>query len=271
MRSPVVWFGGKSRLSARLNSLVPEHKTYVEAFGGGASLLFRKSPSAVEVYNDIDENIVNFFRVLRSPRATALLQAKLNKTPYSRVEYQRFCKTLGRKLSDVERAYQWFCVMRMSFGSQFGKSWGVSLHGSNGGVASCIHRFHSSTDLLELACTRLRNVVVECQDWRKLCRRYDGKMTLLFLDPPYLPSTRKDGKYKHELTEEDHIELVKFLSNCRSKVILCGYDNPIYYRLLHKGWRQIKWPHRCCLNNRQGCDNAGQRRVENVWLNYKPR
>ncbi|RPH95488.1 DNA adenine methylase [candidate division KSB1 bacterium] len=268
MRSPVVWLGGKSRLASRLDALLPQHNTYVEVYGGGASLLFHKRPSAVEVYNDIDEGLVNFFRVLRSPKKSALLKKKLSITPYSRTEFRNFCLTQSRKLSDVERAYRWFCIMRMSFGSQFGKSWGVSIHGSTQGIASCVHRFHTSAALLEQACNRFSKVVVECQDWRKLCLKYDSKETVLFLDPPYMPITRRGGCYDHEMTEGDHIDLLCFLSMCKSKVILCGYENPIYRIMLQKGWRKVSWPHRCCINNKQGSGNSRQHRTENVWLNY---
>ena len=269
MRSPVVWLGGKSRLAPVLNSLLPRHNTYVEVFGGGASLLFYKRPSPVEVYNDTDEGLVNFFRVLRSPKKCALLRRKLEMTPYSRAEFRTLRNVDGERISDVERAYRWFCVMRMNFGSQLGKSWGVSIHGSSCGVASCVHRFQASAATVEQACVRVRDLVVECRDWRKLCLRYDSVNTLLFLDPPYAPSTRRSGRYVHEMTEDDHAELVQFLLHCRSKIILCGYDNPAYQDLLRRGWWKMSRPSRCCLNNRPGSNRPRQHRVESIWLNYK--
>jgi DNA adenine methylase len=269
MKSPVIWLGGKNRLAPRLNSIIPPHSTYVEVFGGGASLLFLKDSSPVEVYNDIDEDLVNFFRVLQNPRKVKLLENKLNKTPYSRAEFNKMRIRYSQSRSDIETAYPWFCVMQMSFGSLFGKSWGYSIHGSVQGVASCVHRFRSSVKLLDQACERLRNVIVECNDWQTLCARYNDKNTLLFLDPPYLQETRRNVKYRHELSDDDHTELIHCLSNSKSKIMICGYDNRIYRSLLSRGWWQINWPHRCCLNNRRLSDHTKQGRIESVWMNFK--
>lgn len=105
---------------AKLLPLIPPHKIYVEVFGGGASLLFAKEPSPVEVYNDLDSGLVNFFRVLRDPGKFEKFYRKVCFTPYSREEYC-FCRdTWGECKDDVERAYRWFVVARMSFSGKFG-------------------------------------------------------------------------------------------------------------------------------------------------------
>jgi DNA adenine methylase len=268
MKSPVIWMGGKSRLAPRLEYLLPKHNTYVEVFGGGASLLFQKRPSAVEVYNDLDEGLVNFFRVLQNSRKAASLRRKLEVTLYSRAEFMRFSRTNDRRLGDVERAYRWFCIMRMSFGSQFGRSWGRSIHGSSHGTASCVTRMHTAIELIEKASIRFRNVLIECQHWKSVCEAFDSKNTLFFVDPPYVPSTRIKGCYDHDLTTEDHETLLKFLKQCKSKVILCGYDNSLYQIELRNGWQRISWPFRCCLNNTRGSAGIQQNRIENIWINY---
>ena len=91
LRSPVRWYGGKGNMVKKLLKLIPEHKIYVEVFGGGASLLFAKEPSPIEIYNDIDEGLVNFFRVLRDPEKFGKFYAKAVLTPYSRAEFY-YCR-----------------------------------------------------------------------------------------------------------------------------------------------------------------------------------
>lgn len=110
LRSPIVWFGGKGNMVAKLLPLIPPHRIYVEPFGGGASLLFAKKPSPVEVYNDLDSGLVNFFRVLRDPKKFERLHKLVSLTPYSREEYD-FCRATWETCDDdVERAYRWYVV-----------------------------------------------------------------------------------------------------------------------------------------------------------------
>jgi DNA adenine methylase len=124
LRSPIVWFGGKGAMVAKLLPLIPEHRIYVEPFGGGASMLVSKEPSAVEVYNDINSGLVNFFRVLRDSRQYGRLRRLAALTPYAREEFD-FCReTWADAEETVERAYKWFVVARMSFSGIFGNSWG---------------------------------------------------------------------------------------------------------------------------------------------------
>ena len=114
MRSPIKWFGGKGRFTQHLLPLIPEHHCYCEVFGGGASLLFAKPPSKVEVYNDLDGDVVAFFRLFHDPEAMKEFKRKCHYTPYSREEYKHFQQT-WRESQGVERIYRWFMITRMSF------------------------------------------------------------------------------------------------------------------------------------------------------------
>ena len=119
MRSPIKWFGGKGGFVQNILPLVPKHKIYVEVFGGGASLLFAKTPAPVEVYNDVDSGLVGFFRVLRDKEKAAELWRVACLSPYSREEYG-FCRETWEECKDeVERARRWFVVVRQSFGGLF--------------------------------------------------------------------------------------------------------------------------------------------------------
>lgn len=228
LRSPIQWFGGKGNMTAKLLPLLPEHQTYVEAFGGGASLLFAKEPSPVEVYNDVDEGLVGFFRVLRDPRQLGRLKRLADLTPYSRSEYDLSKRTWRDETDPALRAYRWFVVARMSFGGKFGDSWGSVVTSSNRGMADTAARWLGACAALPAIQERLLRVQVECQDWRTILRRYDRPETLFYLDPPYPSSTRRSGGYAHELSEADHAELVDRVLTLKGKVLLSGYRTPIY-------------------------------------------
>jgi DNA adenine methylase len=265
MRSPVVWFGGKGRLAAKLNALLPPHFSYVEVFGGGASLLFCKPPSEHEVYNDLDSGLVNFFRVLRDPRKRIWLRRKLADMPYSRAEFLHFVRTMDQTEGDVERAYRWFSVCRMSFAAQWGKSWGYA-RGTAGGMAECVHRFHTAQELLTAASERLSRVIIEANDWRTILTAYDGPQTVFYADPPYVPETRRGGGYACELTTLDHAELVARLLGVQGKVMLSGYASPTYEPLERAGWVRKDFGLACLATRRRG--NPLDRRTECVWMNY---
>ena len=115
MRSPIRWFGGKGNFTQHLLPLIPEHKCYCEVFGGGASLLFAKPPSKVEVYNDIDGDVVAFFRLFHDPVAFKEFKRKCHYTPYSRQLYKEYQQTWREQTDPTERIYRWFVITRMSF------------------------------------------------------------------------------------------------------------------------------------------------------------
>ena len=277
-KSPFPWFGGKAHMRNKLLPLIPEHKIYVEPFGGAASLLLSKEPSSVEVYNDLDSGLVNFFRVLRDRRKFNRLQFLAYLTPYSREEFEWAAATWAECNNPVDRAHRWFTVARAAFGGRFGNSWGFTVTASCRGMAAAVSRYLGSVDGLPSIHLRLMRVQIEHRDALFIINTYDTKETFFYLDPPYVPSTRRGGEYQHELTEDDHRKLVNRLLRVKGKVMLSGYRNPIYAKLEKKGWKRIDWPVVCSaagstrLTRIQGPGSATamQSRVESVWLNYKP-
>lgn len=243
-RSPFPWFGGKQRMAQNVLGLFPEHNVYVEVFGGGASVLLSKQPGKLDVYNDADDGLVNFFRCLRDEpdRLVPLLEL----TPYSRAEWlgaRAGWKDVG---DPVERARQWFVVVSQSFGGMvapdpggerahdLGRGWGGErlgrLHLSR--AASTANRVDHIWRFVE----RMRLVQIENLDWRKCLDRYDNTDCLFYLDPPYIPDTRRSGGYRHELTEDDHRELVDRVLALEGVAIISGYDHPVYEPLVAGGF-----------------------------------
>ncbi len=274
LRSPIRWYGGKYFMVKKLLLLLPPHHIYVEVFGGGAQLLFAKPPSPVEVYNDIDSGLVNFFRVLRDPRKFERFYRLVSLTPYSREEFY-FCRDTWQQCKDdVERAYRWFVAVRMSF-SGHSNSWSFSVSQSRRGMTATASRMLSLIEMLLEIHQRVMRVQIEHRDFRDIFPLYDAPETLFYCDPPYVPETRKLRKaYPHEMTLEDHKDLVAILLNIQGMALLSGYRHPVYEPLEQAGWKRFDFPYPCNAVGRvrtarlqgKGVIKAKQMRTESVWI-----
>lgn len=265
MRSPIRWFGGKGKLTTKIVPLLPLHHTYVEPFGGGASILFAKEPSPVEIYNDLDSGLVNFFRILRNKKHFIEFQRLITLTPYSREEFD-FCRQYWEECDDpIQRAYQWYVVARQSFSGYFGGSWSHTKTISRRNMAQCVSGWLSIVDLLPEIAERLLCVQIEHNDWRVILKAYDGPDTLFYLDPPYVPETRRAGKYTHELSLEDHSELVEQILVLQGKVVLSGYAHPVYKPLADANWQRYDIKTKCSVPNAAIIKHRSPR-IETVWV-----
>ena len=274
LRSPVPWFGGKALMVGNLLPLIPEHEIYVEVFGGGASLLFAKEPSPVEIYNDLDSGLVLFFRCLRDPQKLRKLRRLLMTMPYSREEYC-YCRDTWEDCEDeVQRAFRWFVVARMSFSGLFGNSWGATVTKSSRGMAGTSSRWMSAIEELPIIHERVMKTQIENNDFRKIFETYDTEETLFYVDPPYVPETRRGGAYRHELNADDHRELVQILLGLKGMGLLSGYATNLYRPLEDAGWRRFDYQTICHAAGRtrvSGLQGKGhvkekQSRTESVWV-----
>ena len=274
LRSPIKWFGGKGNMVAKLLKLMPPHKIYVEVFGGGASLLFAKNPSHVEVYNDIDSDLVNFFRVLRDEEKFQKFYEKVCLTPYSREEYY-YCRDTWEQCEDeIEKAYRWFVVSRMSFSGSFGSGWSFVVDSSFRGMAGTCSSWLSVIEELPLIHERLMKVQIEHRDFRELIPLYDTEDTLFYMDPPYVRAVRSGGGYNYECSDKDHEDLVEILLNIKGKAMLSGYIHDIYVKLENAGWSRYDFNTACYAVGRtrqtrilgDGAAMKKCKRVESVWL-----
>lgn len=274
LSSPIVWFGGKGNMVHKLVPLVPPHRIYVEVFGGGASLLFAKKPSPVEVYNDIDKGLVNFFRVIRDPEKFARFYHLVAFTPWSREEYN-FCRETWEQCEDeVEKAYRWFVVARMSFSGAFGRSWASAVTSSYKGMAATTSKWLYVLEMLPCIHERVMRVQIENMDFRELVPRYDSPETFFYMDPPYVEETRRElGVYPCEMGIDDHRQLVDLLMTVKGKVMLSGYRHPVYDPLEEAGWKRLDFETYCSAVGRTRATGVvgeggarGHARVESVWL-----
>jgi DNA adenine methylase len=218
---------------------MPPHRVYVELYGGAGSVLLRKPLSYVEVYNDIDSEMVNVFRVLRD-HPQELVRA-IDLTPYSREEYE-----LALEVSEdpVERARR--CVVRMCMGHS-GVGSQYDLAGGNGRppgfstgelLKGGVHAksWGSLVDALAGIVDRVKGVTIEHKEALDLIPVWDSPGTVFYADPPYLPDVRrKKSVYKYEMTEEQHIALAQALNRVKGSALVSGYDSPLYNDL-YAGW-----------------------------------
>lgn len=259
------YHGGKFAAAHWLLGLLPEHRVYVEPFGGAAGLLLRKPVSDVEVYNDLDEEIVGFFQVLRDREQRAALCEALTLTPYARREFER-AYTAASTADAVERARRVVIRAQMGFSSA-GATKGRTGWRTYCGVKNPQIEWREAPDAIRAAGERFAHVVVECRDAFELIPAHDGEDVLHFVDPPYLPETRSErassAAYRHELDLEGHQRLLSMLLEVQGAVLLCGYPSESYAVIEQAGWRREE--RRARASGRRG----SVMRTEAVWLNPK--
>lgn len=262
-RAPFPYYGGKQSLVPTLLNLMPPHQVYVEVFGGGASLLLNKPRVKLDVYNDLDGELVNFFRVLRDARQAKRLHALLELTPYARDEWI-FCKDRPATLSAVERARRFYVRRHQTFsGAQGGWSFSTEISANKG------HKFTESVRVLPAFTERLRRVQIDHIDMLTCLRRYDRPGTLFYLDPPYLMETRNGTGYHLEMSKDEHIALLEAVQNLAGMAILSGYASPLYTEYL-AGWRRYDVASLLRSNNKRITKHR-QARTECIWLSPRAR
>jgi DNA adenine methylase len=224
-RPPFSWIGGKQEMADWIISRFPRHETYVELFGGAAGVLLWKEPSPVEVYNDLDDDLVNFYRACRERPGE--LASLILFSPYSRAEWER-CRAGVGEGDNLERARRFAVVARQSMGGAWGRAWSAVVAHSRRGMASGNSRWlNLPRDVLAVA-ARLAVVQIECLPAVQVAARYDRPGTLFYADPPYPQDVRSPGIYRREMTLDGHVALLECLSSRVGAVVLSGYDHPLY-------------------------------------------
>lgn len=257
MRPVLRWFGGKYLLADWIIEHFPEHRIYVEPYGGAASVLMRKKKCYAEIYNDLDSDVVNLFRVLRDPDKAISLKRLLELTPFAREE---FVTAHEPSVDDIEDARKIIVRSFMGFGadsvSNRAKATGFRASSSRSGTTPA-HDWANYPDSIPLFLERLRDVTIENKDAIEVMAQHDTIETLHFVDPPYVHATRAGSKhgYKFEMTNADHLKLLEFLKTLKGMVVLCGYESSLYSEL---NWSFIE---------RKAYADGAQERTERLWFN----
>lgn len=261
------WHGGKWKLAPWIISHFPAHRCYVEPFGGAASVLMLKERAYAEVYNDLDDWVVNLFRVLQDGATAGQLMHLLRLTPFARREFE-----LARELEDigdgdpVELARRLIIRSFMGFGSNAhnGRSTGFRANSNRSGTTPA-QDWVNYADALPQIVARLQGVIIENRPAIDVMRAHDGIQTLHYVDPPYLPQTRSPANkydlkyrmYRHELSAEDHAVLLGQLRDLAGMVILSGYGSHLYNEAL-QDWQRVQTI---------AMADGARARTEVLWLN----
>jgi len=214
--------GGKTIYCNEIIDRMPEHRRYVEPFGGSAAVLLNKPKSYIEVYNDLDDDVVQFFRVLREHREE--LEAWLENTPFSRSIYEDWVTEFynGHCPDDpVARAGRWFYLRYTQFNGSLDRRNGFKTGGKRNEARS----FRGSIKDLQTVAGRFSEVTIECQSYKEVLDRYDHSNTLFYLDPPYY-NTGADRDHYRVGGDFDHEQFVDELQNRKGDWIVSYAELP---------------------------------------------
>jgi len=245
-------------------SYFPKHRVYVEPFGGGASVLVRKSRSYAEVYNDKWNVVVNVFQCLRDPEISEQLKNALELTPFARTEFNSAFGYKPRHLADVEAAR--LCILRSFAGFGSASTNGDYATGfrcnSNRSGTTPAHDWANYPTHIRSFVKRLQGVVIENREASEVIAQHDGLETLFYVDPPYPHSTRNmqrgNAAYAIEMTDEQHRDLAGQLHAVKGFVIVSGYACQLYDKDLYFNWHRVEKKHRA---------DGARPRTEVLWIN----
>ncbi|CDL86683.1 DNA adenine methylase [Xenorhabdus cabanillasii] len=256
---PVTWFGSKSRLVKKIVKYFPEHQTYVDVFGGSGAVLLGKRPSKVEVYNDLNKKMTSLFNVLSDKRKTQELIRRLELTPYSRDMFKSAAVSIDNETDEIELAKLMIVIQRQSHGG-LAKQWSYCVDAPAGGYSASVRKFHAGIERLPNVQARMRKVQIENLCFTDLIPRYDRPGTLFYLDPPYVPDTRINGKYENEMTLDDHHALIDLLLKSSGMFVLSGYQTPVYQPLESAGWKRVD------IETYASTSKTRTKRTECLWI-----
>lgn len=245
--------GAKNRISDFIISYIPKHTVYCEPYLGSGAVFFNKEPSYNEILNDLDDEIYNFFMVLRNNPLE--LADAISLTPYSRKEYEfSYEKGVDDKIEKA-RIFAIKCWQGFGCGNKYKNGFrrGIGTRSPNPAKA-----WSELPETILLAAKRLKNAQIEKKDAIELIKCLDGKDTFIYCDPPYMQDVRKKYLYNHELTDEKHIELLKVISRSSCKIMISGYESDLYNTYL-KDW---------CKRTKNTTAECSVKREEVIYMNY---
>lgn len=255
MKTLLNYPGAKWGMAREIVTLMPPHRSYLEPFFGSGAVLFNKPPSAIETVNDIDGDIVNFFKVLREQPEK--LATHIAMTPYAREVFDDAHENRGE--DPFDRAYRFAIRSRMGHGFKTYTKTGfkIDVQAREASYAvNCWNRM--PRDLLDAA-NRLKEVQIENRPALDLIHRFNFENVLIYADPPYMMNTRYCKQYRYEMTEQDHVQLLDALKQHKGSVILSGYPSDLYDTEL-AGWGRI---------TRKSYNQNADPRTEVLWFNFE--
>lgn len=232
----VRWRGGKGKIWKWIVDNLPSGKIYVEPFGGGASVLLNKPTHPVEVYNDINNDLVNLFRAVRDEQRFEKLKKKLEWTLYSREEFRQALEILQSSSDPDERAWAIYVACNQSLGGNYRSvgQWGRAFTSNSNGISQTCAMWQSGLERLEAIKNRLSTVQIDNRDGIEVIKYWDTPETVFYIDPPYPSAIRVDkDAYRFEMNDQEHINLINTLKEVKGNFVVSSYRNEIYDELLN--------------------------------------
>ena len=248
--------GAKWGMASQIVSIMPPHRSYLEPFFGSGAVLFNKPLSSIETANDIDGDITNFFKVLKE-RASELAEA-IAFTPYAREVFEDAHENRGT--DGFDRAYRFAIRSRMGHGFKTYQKTGFKIDVYARERSYCVDSWNKMPSMLRQAAERLKCVQIENRPALDLIRKFNHDNVLIYADPPYLLNTRGGKQYRHEMDEQEHLDLLAALVKHKGPVILSGYPSDMYDHEL-RGWHKI---------HKRSYDQKSNARTEVLWCNFEP-
>lgn len=262
MKTPISYYGGKQNLVKEILPLIPEHRIYIEPFFGGGAVFFAKKPSEIEVINDINHHVINFYRVLQQDFDA--LKAEIDCTLHSRELYARAVEIYNSAqfYKEVPRAWAFWVLSNMSFGNKILGGWSFNRDNANRHVGLT---FSKKEVLTREFSNRFRQVFIECNDAKTTIKNFDDPEAFIYVDPPYVSS--EQGHYAG-YTAEDFKSLLDLLANAKGKFLLSSYPEDILIEYREKyGWHSQDIQQTVSVDGRR---KERKTKIECLTMNYKP-
>lgn len=261
---PFAYYGGKTRMADAIAQLLPAHGHYVEPFGGSLAVLLAKPRSTMETVNDLDADLMTFWRVLRDQPAE--LERRMALTPHSRAEHQEALDALPA--DDVERARRvWVRLSQGRAGRLRRTGWRHFVNSASNAVGLPEY-LDAYAERVPACARRLHGVTLECRPAAELIADYGQHGdVLIYADPPYLASTRNGLNYQHEMSgDAEHEALAEQLHGAAAAVVLSGYPSPLY-NALYADWHRVDLAAWTGNGIRGSATKAAGDRTEMLWSN----
>ena len=257
--------GSKVRMAKQIVELLGAHTSYVEPYVGSAAVLLSKEPAPVEIVNDLNEQLIAFYRTLRNPSTRYALIDALTYTPYARKELEQALED-DPSLDDVERARRFMVRTNQRYVGGTGRNWVLTMKGSSG--HSNATKWNNYRTRLNVVAERLQNVQIECKDalevLTKVWSSHDDEIAV-YADPPYPAATRSGSKYEEEVSDQHHHDLLDILKRLEGPVVLSTYENDLYREALEPaGWTGVSRKVKASSTSSTG---STAHRTEVLWVN----
>lgn len=260
MKTPISYYGGKQKMVSKILPLIQPHTLYAEPFCGGAAVFFAKDPSQVEIINDTNKELINFYRVVQNDFVS--LEKEVRITLHSRTSHRDASVIYNSPhlFNDVKRAWAVWALATQSFSSIIDGSWGYDISANQ--TTRKIHR--AKMNFTEELAIRLQNVQIECTDALRIIDSRDNPNAFFYIDPPYYNS---DCGHYDGYSLDDFENLLKLISKIKGRFLMSSYDSPVLKKYVKEhGWSQQK--HEFTVSVANNLKKPGKKKIEVLTANY---